>query len=588
MRLLPIASTGAIFLLLHPISVHGMSTMSLQAFQQIWSSELDTQSYEDALTTYEVEFNTHLDAITTANLSDRSSELFPYIVCHSGLNLSGFDRRAHVASVLDISHDDSLSNIVYNTDEKTCFLASVPHLTARRLSGGNNTTTVQDEDGHDVIFRPVTSFMKMRMGLMERIEEIRVGSATQNSVAVQFCPGSVMDDNSAQQLGENLMNQAVDFMNRRSRRELSEVDSSYTMERFIWADDFESMNSRRQLSRISGSYHSKGYSGIPTHAARWREAMASENMSICAETLRSSTLVYSDKHSMKIDFLDSNMDVSGSILSDCMLTLTATLSTFSQVCGLEKELAFKVHNDIAQWIVQSNAVNRRPFYDIANLRGKGQIVAVSDSGLDTNNCYFWDSTPGELRDGTIQMNRRKVVQYNNYKDDSDTLDGHGTHVVGTIVGKRSINGTLTGEVTGIAEGIASEAKVSFFDLGLGEACCFVPGFRALFDPGYNIGARIHSGSWGSLDSSYSTTSWKFDKYTNDYDDFLIILAAGNDGASGLPSTLGTPGTAKNCLTVGASHTAGRDLYYAMEGPDYLAYFSSRGPTTDGRMKVSAS
>ena len=31
-------------------------------------------------------------------------------------------------------------------------------------------------------------------------------------------------------------------------------------------------------------------------------------------------------------------------------------------------------------------------------------LQVSDSGLDTDNCYFWDSSPGELKDGVSKDN----------------------------------------------------------------------------------------------------------------------------------------------------------------------------------------
>lgn len=38
------------------------------------------------------------------------------------------------------------------------------------------------------------------------------------------------------------------------------------------------------------------------------------------------------------------------------------------------------------------------------------------------------------------------------------------------------------------------------------------------------------------------------------------------------------------ITVGASQSAGRDIYNGMKGTDYLAHFSSRGPTFDDRIK----
>lgn len=67
-------------------------------------------------------------------------------------------------------------------------------------------------------------------------------------------------------------------------------------------------------------------------------------------------------------------------------------------------------------------------------------------------------------------------------------------------------------------------------------------------------------------------------------DFLILFAAGNDGADGVTS-VGSPAQSKNGLTVGASET-GR-WQTAPNGnydPSIVADFSSQGPAEDGRIK----
>jgi hypothetical protein len=53
----------------------------------------------------------------------------------------------------------------------------------------------------------------------------------------------------------------------------------------------------------------------------------------------------------------------------------------------------------------------------------------------------------------------------------------------------------------------------------------------------------------------------------------------------IPETVGSPGNSKNIISVGATESFGEELTEAnMLGFDYLAYFSSRGPTADGRTK----
>ena len=58
----------------------------------------------------------------------------------------------------------------------------------------------------------------------------------------------------------------------------------------------------------------------------------------------------------------------------------------------------------------------------------------------------------------------------------------------------------------------------------------------------------------------------------------------NDVPGIVMNTIGEPASCKNVIGVGASQSHGRRIYWGDEGMDYLADFSSRGPTTDGRLK----
>lgn len=62
-------------------------------------------------------------------------------------------------------------------------------------------------------------------------------------------------------------------------------------------------------------------------------------------------------------------------------------------------------------------------------------------------------------------------------------------------------------------------------------------------------------------------------------DFLVLVAAGNEGDYGYFS-VGNPAVAKNCLAIGASEVPHSQLPNLRK--DYLAYFSSLGPTFDNR------
>ncbi len=90
--------------------------------------------------------------------------------------------------------------------------------------------------------------------------------------------------------------------------------------------------------------------------------------------------------------------------------------------------------------------------------------------------------------------------------------------------------------------------------------------KTLFEFAYTNGARIHSNSWeGGEYGSYNRRCRQLDEFVWQHKDFLIVFAAGNNGNQA--RTITPPGTAKNCITVGA-----------------LAEFSSCGPCQNNRLK----
>lgn len=102
--------------------------------------------------------------------------------------------------------------------------------------------------------------------------------------------------------------------------------------------------------------------------------------------------------------------------------------------------------------------------------------------------------------------------------------------------------------------------------------------------GYSAGSRIHNGSWGSPDPSYTFKTSSIDDYLWFHDDMLLVMAIGNSGTRYGTSSLLSPSNAKNVLSVGATGSYGRDLVDNALDYEYLAPFSSRGPTLDGRIK----
>ena len=175
------------------------------------------------------------------------------------------------------------------------------------------------------------------------------------------------------------------------------------------------------------------------------------------------------------------------------------------------------------------------------------------------------------------------MSYNPFADDVDLEWGHGTHTSASIAGRRSVDGLV--ESNGVADGIAPSARLAFLDIGNAQGQLKTPSDNTILETGRSEGAKIHSASWGAHSVTYYSSQAKnFDDFVYNNDDLLLVFAAGNDGGPDAPSSVDVPANAKNNIAVGATQSFGRDLERGQLGPAYLAWFSSRGPTDDGRIK----
>ena len=262
------------------------------------------------------------------------------------------------------------------------------------------------------------------------------------------------------------------------------------------------------------------------------------------------------------------------------------------------------------------------------LTGRGEIVAVCDTGFDTGHA---DSIHADFAGRVVAIRSYPVarewasfVTNPGGNDGAADLDsGHGTHVAGSVLG----NGAASAGDPVRIRGHAHEAKLVFQaveqemrwrpdapeDLrGARYLLSGIPtNLTPLFQYAYDQGARIHSNSWGGGDpGAYDAQCRQFDDFVWRRKDFCFVVAAGNDGtdsdgdgAINLTS-VASPGTAKNCITVGACENLRPEFNAQKYGdwwpgdypvapyqrdplannPKQVAAFSSRGPTADGRAK----
>ncbi|MCW2277457.1 S8 family serine peptidase [Heliophilum fasciatum] len=229
-------------------------------------------------------------------------------------------------------------------------------------------------------------------------------------------------------------------------------------------------------------------------------------------------------------------------------------------------------SDRARDMTGANALAVPGWLTRMGLTGEGELVALADSGLDSGNLNDlhpdFRSAPGRIP---------RVVMLRSWSGRAVPRDqsGHGTHMAGLIAGSGAASG---GKYRGMAPG----ASLYVQDI-VNEAGRVSPPARLddLFYPAYSAGARIHVDGWGG-ESNYQDSSAQIDTFVRRYPDMLIIYGAGNNGPQ--PGSVTAEGASKNALTVGASQSPRPAFDQTWVAPDQPVELSSRGPTSDGRIK----
>lgn len=195
-------------------------------------------------------------------------------------------------------------------------------------------------------------------------------------------------------------------------------------------------------------------------------------------------------------------------------------------------------------------------------------VSATGNGLTAG---IWD---GGYARGTHQDLTGRVV----YGEPNKSIDGHGTHVGGTIIG---------GGVGGRARrGVAYEADLLSFEFDSDTSEMLFQAQSGMLVSNHSYGRQLTSGSDDIL-GKYDSFARAFDIITSQNEFYLPVVSAGNDRNAGFNTgdlgydLLTDRSLSKNALTVGAVQSV---INYSSPSSVNMSTFSSWGPTDDSRIK----
>lgn len=241
------------------------------------------------------------------------------------------------------------------------------------------------------------------------------------------------------------------------------------------------------------------------------------------------------------------------------------LSKKAETLQIEPDVEVKAHlNTATQWFgiqkarsdfgVDGNADANPLTYSKDDI-----VVAVIDTGIDTRH---------------KDLDQGKVIGWKDFVNNKTSPyddNGHGTHVASIAAGEGEGNPSFIG----VAPRAALVGVKVLNSRGSGTLSGVISGVNWAVTNKTTLGIEIINLSLGTSGCSSGTDSLSLAVNNAASQGVHVTVSAGNSGPA--TCTIGSPAAAAGAITVGAMADVGERGFY-------LASFSSRGPTLDGRVK----
>ena len=364
-------------------------------------------------------------------MAEKSS---PFLVCTRGGQMSGYERLQPV--LVEFGADQADTLVVSNQQDETCRFVTSTASTAISVSG-----KMVDSLSFAVI--PVLDMMKISLGTIDEVSSDRWAIPTPSSRSRALAimqNGTLSEDDFSNEWDRSIMVGLAPGIGGRSdgeceaiastiiadvrsmaregsrRRRLKETTATSNLRRArieVEQDDrLKAMSVSDAFSATSTLSNSPGRRHLRSSAKNvWSRALERglESNHMCATMFNELDIrlrygnkgfeyilnPYSGNNESNTDTDQSTStsydDESSASNTDCVISFIAALSTHPYVVTVESNgEVLPDSNSNAQWITQSAERDFRPFFD-AGITGAGEVVSVSDSGVDHRSCFFADS-----------------------------------------------------------------------------------------------------------------------------------------------------------------------------------------------------